>query len=732
VDYRIEARLDAETHKLMGRETITWVNRTEDHVSDLAFHLYLNAFSGNQSTHLAETKGRLRGRKLKNEWGWQRVDAVLVDGEEITASLRYAQPDDGRKEDRTVLLADLITPVPPGGSIEIEVEWESLLPRVRRRTGHKGDFYFVAQWFPKLGVYEGGQGWNCHQFHASTEFYADFGTYDVTLDLPVRYENKVGASGVQAGPPKVEGDRVKTRFLAPSLADRERVDNTGGKPLVHDFAWTADPAYSVFKKTFHYDEWAKRFSNEVARVAAALGRDEESLRLRAVDVTVLIHPERWEQRERHFEATATALFFYGLWFGEYPYEHITVVDPAWGGGAAGGMEYPTIFTCGTRLFTEADMYTPEGVTVHEAGHQFWYGLVGNNEFEAAWLDEGFNSYADSEALLLQYGPSRATTTYASVPINGTPLGRLPGGGELGDILSARRWKLPLGIELEPMHPNGFIDYWRDQPRLAFTTQHDDPRWSDRAGYLRDPDSDPVDRNAWTYVDRQSYRTNSYPRPAVILRSMAGVFGEAAFLKGMRHYSESWRYRHPYPQDFFDAFEAGAGVDCAWYFEDLFQSTKTVDWRLTVSQVRSAEKRGWVQASPGVPFELISDDPEEEDEDDDGDENDERDWEVEVLLRRKGELRLPMEVELTFAGGRTERLHWTRAEQEGSTWKRIVFSSSEKLQSAVIDPDRGIYLDLDMSDNQWFDKTEKVTATRWAERVFGRYAHLLHFFEGIGG
>ena len=176
----------------------------------------------------------------------------------------------------------------------------------------------------------------------------------------------------------------------------------------------------------------------------------------------------------------------------------------------------------------------------------------------------------------------------------------------------------------------------------------------------------------------------------------------------------------------------AGVDCAWYFEDLFQSTKTVDWRLTVSQVRSAEKRGWVQASPGVPFELISDDPEEEDEDDDGDENDERDWEVEVLLRRKGELRLPMEVELTFAGGRTERQHWTRAEQEGSTWKRIVFSSSEKLQSAVIDPDRGIYLDLDMSDNQWFDKTEKVRSLRGWRARRGRHGDALDSARGMGG
>ena len=126
----------------------------------------------------------------------------------------------------------------------------------------------------------------------------------------------------------------------------------------------------------------------------------------------MIHPERIEQADRHIKATGAALFFYGLWFGEYPYSQITVVDPAWGGGGASGMEYPTLFTCGTRLFTTEDMHSPEGVTVHECGHQFWYGLVGNNEFEAAWLDEGFNSFTDSEVMWRVYGPRRQTTSYS--------------------------------------------------------------------------------------------------------------------------------------------------------------------------------------------------------------------------------------------------------------------------------------------------------------------------------
>src|SRR5262249_7490265 len=163
-----------------------------------------------------------------------------------------------------------------------------------------------------------------------------------------------------------KGDRVEVRFVAPSARDQARVDAFGKRPLVHDFTWTADPDYGVYRQIFKFSDWAERFPAEVQKARKIFGAEPE---LRDIDVTVLVQPDHWSQRERHFQAACAALFFYGLWFGEYPYEHITVVDPAWGAGA-GGMEYPTLFTCGTRLFTTSDMHQPESVTVHECGHQF--------------------------------------------------------------------------------------------------------------------------------------------------------------------------------------------------------------------------------------------------------------------------------------------------------------------------------------------------------------------------
>lgn len=771
VDYTIRARLDGEAKRLAGEETIHWTNRTDAAAGELWFHLYHNAFANTASTHLVESGGRFRGGtsargRERDEWGWQRVVSVTVDGVDVTPTFRYRHPDSGEggdaeaSEDRTVFSVELSRPVPPGGEATIEVVWEGRLPRVRRRTGYKDDFLLVAHWFPKLGVFEGERGWNCHEFHANTEFYSDYGTYQVTLDLPAIYHEKVGGSGKKVRD-EVQGERVEVVFEAPSRADRERSDAFGKRPLVHAFTWTGDPRFVVVQDhPFRWKDWAERFHEEVAKAQAAQGPDVD-VTCRDVNITVLIHPERIDQAERHARATQAALFFYGLWFGEYPYEHITVVDPPWGGDGAGGMEYPTLFTAGTSMFTTEDMHRPEGVTVHECGHQFWYGLVGNNEFEAAWMDEGFNSYTDSEVLKLVYGDRRATTSYGGLPFDGVRRASLPGGGRIAGVLTAANWsfRLPLpgldrdlNAKIRPLRSSDFVDWWRDQPLLTLSPQWDDPRWEDRGGYLRDPDSDPIDRDAWTYVDRNGYRTNSYPRPAVMLRTLRGFVGEEAFLRGMRHYAGERRYRHPYPDDFFLSFQEGAGVDIAWFFEDAFRSTKTIDWSVDVQQSRGSEPEGYFQGEDGVWRKRESDhkdggqgegdrDAQAEEtpadaggveEGEGGDGEGDRPWQVDILLRRKGEFCLPLRWEVRYEEGDPDVFEWTREEQLEQTWYRWKFESDRKVTAVVLDPERLYWIDRDMSNNQWFDRTSDLPAWRWAERVFIQYQNLLHWYGGLGG
>lgn len=804
-DYVLEAVVEPDTRELRGKASITWTNRTEDSVSDAWFHLHLNAYSSNYSTHLWESKGELRGHKIKEGWGWQRVTSIRVGDRELIDTLQWQRPDDEREEDFTVFSVRLPEAVPPGGSIVIDLDWDSLIPRVRRRTGMKGDFIFLAHWFPKLGVYEGGAGWNCHQFHMNSEFYADFGTYDVTLDLPDRYaleipggyEMKVGASGVPVGAPEVADGRVKVRYAAPGNADRLREDPVatgleGAMPLVHGFAWTADPDYEVTERKFVMMEWIEsqddpllqaRLRAELAAAAAAFGVDPEEFGLRSVEVEVLIQPERQAQADRHWNATCAALFFYGIWFGEYPYSKLTVVDPAWGARAAGGMEYPTIFTCGTSLFTSPATYTPESVTVHEAGHQFFYGLVGNNEYEAAWLDEGLNSYADSEVLFRMYGPRRTATRYSSLPVWGVPTAPDPASTGTAGILTGQGWfKGKAGKRasessygpVSPLKASPFIDWWRDQPWLTFGESLADPRWSDRSSYLREPTADPIRTDTFSYLSRTSFATNSYSRPAIVLRSLPAIVGETAFRRGMRHYAREWRYRHPYPDDFYASFQEGSQTDVQWYFDELFEGTGTVDWSVSVSQVRTPTEMGfrfadgeWVEVSPdgsgldpqgdgagdksddGGPeggtdssgqeasIEGGARDDEAPDEADESETLEESDAPLryDVVVRRRGTLCLPLTIEVSFEDESIQQFQWTREQQLESTntwWRLPIVPGPTPIERVLIDPERRYYLDTDMSDNQWYRYKDAVVPARWGERAFTQYVHLLHWFSSLGG
>ena len=188
VDYDIEVDLDPITHRLHGVEKIRWTNPTAIPTNELYLHLYLNAFSGSHTTFMRE----LGGRSLRNrvdgagDWGWTRIHRlVTAEGHDLLPVMEFVRPDDGNPDDFTVVRIPLLEDIQPGSSVELEIYFEAQLPWIIARTGFVDDFHLVGQWFPKLAVFEGGNGWNSHQFHASSEFYADFGTYRVAMTVPV-------------------------------------------------------------------------------------------------------------------------------------------------------------------------------------------------------------------------------------------------------------------------------------------------------------------------------------------------------------------------------------------------------------------------------------------------------------------------------------------------------------------------------------------------------------------
>ncbi|MEM7118728.1 MAG: M1 family metallopeptidase [Chloroflexota bacterium] len=353
--YDMVVTLDADTKQLTAVSTITYVNRTTEPIPDLVFHLYLNAFRDTNSIFLRESGTQHRGEIWDpNAPGWIEVTSLaLADGTPLDLELI---------EDDTLARADLPTAVLPGESIVLDVAFTAQLPRVFARTGFVDDFFLVGQWFPKLGVWEEG-AWNAYPFHANSEFYADFGTYNVAITLPDNYVT--GGTGLLV----------------------EQIDNGDGTQTavyhaedVIDFAWTASPHFL-----------------------------SESRTINGTEILYLYLPEHEWSVERVLPAAAAAVTLFSDWYGPYPYERLTVVDVPDNGGGAGGMEYPTFVTVGPvdilgigAAENEAILGS-EIVTIHEVGHQWWQSMVAFNEAEEPWLDEGFTDYSTLRAMDVTYG-----------------------------------------------------------------------------------------------------------------------------------------------------------------------------------------------------------------------------------------------------------------------------------------------------------------------------------------
>jgi hypothetical protein len=361
VAYQIDARLDPAKHTLVATETLRYRNLTGQPQQTFPFHMYLNAFQP-QSTFMTERDRDNPDSEWKSEhYGAIKVTHLEVTGAgDFTGRMHFIHPDDNNSDDRTVMQIELPKPVPPGAEVEFKFLFEDQLPEVVARTGYLRDFFMVGQWFPKVGVWWKG-AWNCHQFHQDTEFFADFGTFDVNLTLP---QNEiVGAAG----------------DLISSITNAD-----GTKTLsfhsedVHDFSWTASPSFTVVE-----DSWT-----------GSAGK---------VKIHVLMSPGNMLSAPRYIQALKGTLFLYDQWIGPYPYDRVTVVDPPHGGLEAGGMEYPTLITADTSWNMPKGALFPEDVVEHEFGHQYWYGMVATNEFEEAWLDEGINSYLEVKVMDALYG-----------------------------------------------------------------------------------------------------------------------------------------------------------------------------------------------------------------------------------------------------------------------------------------------------------------------------------------
>ncbi len=362
-NYDIQVVLDSDNKTLSAKQIVNFKNPSTDTIRDLQFHLYYNAFKNTKSTFYQDQDGFSEfGNFEKTDictWSWINIDGIKDEAQnDLSSKMQFITPDDDNEDDQTVVQVILNQPIFPGESAQFFLNWNSKIPNVRPRTGYNKDFYHFVQWFPKLGVYEPAGmrqrekgGWNCHQYHASGEYYADFGSYKVQIDVPANFV--VGASGSMLEQTK-KGDRKIWTY---------------GIDDVIDFAWTCSPKFIT-----RLDKWKE------------------------VELKILTYDEHAACGDKYFSIMKNALSYLDEHVGKYPYKTLTLIDPPLHGLFTGGMEYPTLITSINLCFLPDGVLTTETLTTHELIHQYFMQMIATHEVEEPWLDEGFTTYFEGRIL----------------------------------------------------------------------------------------------------------------------------------------------------------------------------------------------------------------------------------------------------------------------------------------------------------------------------------------------
>ncbi|WP_437638830.1 M1 family metallopeptidase [Sorangium sp. So ce854] len=579
--YTLRATLDPAQHTMRGEGTLVWRNASRAPQRELFVHLYLNGFKSPRTAFLRAPVGGFRGNEILYDYGKIQVTRFAVremGGADVWPQGKPTTPGD--PDDETDIRVELPRPVAPGDAITIDLAWDADLPSLALRTGHHGSFHMVGQWFPKIARLEPDGTWAHFPYHRLSEFYADFGAYDVTVDVPEAFT--VGATG-QLVEEQRRGGRAVRRFVQDD---------------VHDFAFAAWDRFLEMRATTD--------DGVAIRCLYPAGNEREA----ALEIDLVTF----------------GLSHLGAAFGRYPYDTLTIVHPPEGAEEAGGMEYPTLITTGgSWLWPALGVRFVESVTMHELAHQWFYGLVATNEHRHPFLDEGLTTYAEVDALRARYGAGSAA--------------RL------------------LGIEIDLL------------------AQY-------RAGAIASGHNGAVAQPAPAFVDGEDYAGLAYLRPAVLLATLAGVYGEDVVRRAVGRYARENRFRHPGPEALLDAVRREAGDEAAEALRAGIFDRAWVDY--TVATFRSWPADA---GAAGAPADAAVDAPHASGREAQG-------YRGHAVVRRRGSLVLPVDVELHGADGRVQRTRWPARESVAS----IPYAGASPLVAVVIDPDHRVLLDEDLANN----------------------------------
>ncbi len=511
VQYKIKAKLDDNTDIISGEEELTYFNNSPDTLHFVYFHMYQNAFV--KGSYL-EKLNIVNGYK-------QRFGKYELDGKGIVVEELKVENGELKIEfvDNTIMKVLLNKPLMPNSSVQFKIKFKTYfdgggdqrrrMQVLKDKWGNKE--FKVVHWYPRMCVYDRKFGWETDQ-HLGKEFYGDFGSFDIEISLPNQY--------IMDGTGELQNE---LEVIPAALREKLDLKNFAKKPWeekasviiepngtlktwkytavnTHDFAWTCDPTYRI---------------GEVVLPLAENPRGK----VRCIALVQEPHASGWQDAAM-FNSKVIAT--YSREFGAYVYPKMICAD------ARDGMEYPMLTLDGG---SSPGYY---GLFAHEIGHNWFFGMVGNNETYRASLDEGFTQF------LTHWSMSRLTK-------------------EQTKIKTKSAW---------------VNNYYRPMSSLDQTVYQ---------GYIRDA----INHNDMplnTHSDDFNGALNHgggyghvYYKTATMLYNLQYVLGDSLFQKAMQHYFDQWKMAHPYFEDFRNSIIQFTHVDLNWFFDQWMETTKTIDY-----------------------------------------------------------------------------------------------------------------------------------------------------------
>ncbi|WP_339810254.1 M1 family metallopeptidase [uncultured Imperialibacter sp.] len=487
VEYTMDIDMDVSAHQFKGKQKLVYYNNSPDTLTKVFYHLYFNAFQPGSSMDvrsrtIADPDRRVMDRiyHLKDDQiGYQKINSLKQDGKVLSYAV-----------EGTVLEVNLAKPILPKSKVTFDMEFDAQVPLQVRRSGwanKEGVEYSMAQWYPKMAEYD-YEGWHADPY-VGREFYAPWGDFNVNIAIDSAY--MIGGSGYLQNPEQIGKGYAKpgTTIKRPKggkLTWQFKAQN------VHDFMWAADPDYL----------------HDVAQVPGG-----PALHFFYQGDTLV---ENWKELQG---IAVKAFDFLSKNFGKYPYDKFAVVQ-----GGDGGMEYPM----STLITGHRSVRSLVGVTVHEALHSWYQGVLGTNESLYPWMDEGFTDYA-----------TQITMHYLFDGPNG-------------------------GNYINPLEGS-----YRSYFSLA------------QSGL-----EEPMSTHSDHYNTNRAYGSAAYSKGAVSQHQLSYVVGHETFMRGLRRYFDTWKMKHPNMNDYIRIQEKNSGLELDWYYEYFVNSTKTVDYG-----IKSVEEQG---------------------------------------------------------------------------------------------------------------------------------------------